>query len=132
MIRPKRLNCVGIVVRDLQASLVWYKQHFGFEKLFDVSNGVVIGADGVELWLAQADDPDNAKRANTKEDICIRLLAFEVSPEDLAHAETEFSQDKDIVWIDHPRYESCIIEDLDGHSIELYVDKPVPPPGKAK
>ena len=55
--------------------------------------------------------------------LCIRLFAFEVDEQDLMRAEDEFAEDKDIVWIDHPRYKSCIIKDLDGHSIELYVDK---------
>ena len=124
MIRPKKLNAVGIVVRDLEASLDWYKRHFGFEKLFDVSNGVVIGAGGVDLWVAQAKDPGNAKPTNTNRDICIRLIGFEVTEEELARAEAEFPEDKDIVWIDHPRYRSCIVEDLDGHAIELYIEKP--------
>lgn len=123
MIKPKKLNSVGIVVRDMATSLAWYKRHFGFEKLYDVSNGVIIGADGVDLWLAQANDPENARSSKTDEDICIRFFAFKVSQKELARAEAEFPEDKDIVWIDHHKYKSCIIEDPDGHSIELYVDK---------
>lgn len=126
MIRPKKLNAVGIVVRDLDASLAWYKKHFGFERLYDVSNGVVIAAGGVELWVAEADDPATARRAHTDRDICIRLLGFEVTDADLARMEEEFgAEDDDLVWIDHPRYRSCITEDPDGHAIELFVDKPV-------
>ena len=124
MIRPKKLNAVMLAVRDIERSLLWYEEHFGFERLFDVPGAVVIGAGGVELVLAQADDPANAKRPNEAKDICIRLFAFEVSTDDLARAETEFAEDKDVVWIDHPKFKSCIIEEPDGHSIELYVDKP--------
>ena len=123
MITPKKLNAVGIVVRDLERSLEWYRQKFGFEKLYDVSNGLVIGANGVDLWVAQADDPAHARRADHAHDICIRLIGFEVSEADLARVKAEFREDDDIVEIDHPRYKSCIIEDPDGHCIELYVDK---------
>ena len=121
MIRPKKLNAVGIVVRDLERSLAWYKEKFGFEKLYDVSNGVVIGSNGVELWVAQAKDPANARQSNTDQDICIRLIGFEVSEDDLARVKAEFPEDDDIVEIDHPKYKSCITEDLDGHAIELFV-----------
>ena len=123
MIKPKRLNTVGIVVRDLDRSLAWYKEKFGFEHLFDVSNGVVIGANGVELWVAQAKDPNTARQTNHENDICIRLIGFEVSEEDLARAKAELPEVKDIVEIDHPKYKSCIIEDPDGHPIELFVSK---------
>jgi len=123
MIRPRKLNAVGIVVRDLQRSVEWYKQKFGFERLFDVPNGVVIGAGGVELWVAQAKHPAAARQAHTDRDICIRLIGFEVSRSDLAGARAEFPEDEDFVEIDHPRYRSCIIEDPDGHAIELFVNR---------
>lgn len=123
MIAPKKLNAVGIVVRDLARSLAWYREKFGFKKLFDVSNGVVIGTGGVELWVAQAADPAGARQADADQDICIRLIGFEVTPDDLARVRTEFPEDDDVVEIDHPRYRSCIIEDPDGHAIELFVDK---------
>ena len=123
MITPRKMNAVGIVVRDLERSLAWYKQKFGFEYLYDVSNGVIIGAGGVELWLAQARDPASARQSDHDQDICIRLIGFEVSEDDLARVRSDFSEDSDIVEIDHPRYRSCIIEDPDGHAIELFVDK---------
>lgn len=123
MVTPKKLNAVGIVVRDLGRSLAWYRDKFGFEKLYDVSNGLIIGANGVELWVAQATDPGGARQADSAQDICIRLIGFEVSREDLARVHAEFPEDPDIVDIDHPRYRSCIIEDPDGHAIELYIDK---------
>ena len=123
MIKPKKLNAVGIVVRDLERSLAWYKAKFGFEHMYDVTNGVVIGAEGVELWIAQVKDPENAHHADHDRDICIRLIGFEVTEDDLAKVKSEFPEDNDIVEIDHPRYRSFIIEDPDGHAIELFVDK---------
>ena len=124
MIRPRKLNAVGIVVRELERSLEWYKQKFGFERLYDVSNGVIIGANGVELWVAQVKEPTTARQSDHDQDICIRLIGLEVSEKDLARVRTEFPEDKDMVDIDHPRYKSCIIEDPDGHAIELFVDRP--------
>lgn len=123
MITPVKMNAVGIVVKDLDRSLRWYKTKFGFEKLYDVSNGMIIGVNGVELWIAEASNPEKARVSETAEDICIRLIGFEVSEEDLAKVKTEFPEDKDIVKIDHPKYKSYIIEDPDGHAIELFVDK---------
>jgi catechol 2,3-dioxygenase-like lactoylglutathione lyase family enzyme len=123
MILPKKMNAVGIVVRDLERSLRWYKEKFGFKKLYDVSNGLIIGSNGVELWIAQVNEPENAIIPDCAKDICIRLIGFEVSEEDLAKVKGEFPEDGDIVEIDHPKYKSYIIEDPDGHAIELFVDK---------
>ena len=58
IIRPKKMNAVILAVRDLQRSLTWYKEHFGFDKLYDVPNGVLIGANGVEVVLSQVDNPE--------------------------------------------------------------------------
>lgn len=123
MIKPKKMNSVILSVRNIEKSLNWYKEHFGFEKLYDVQGGVLIGADGVELMLSQVDDPQNARKTDEAKDICIRLFAFEVTQQELERAEEEFPQETDLVRIDHSRYKSCIIDDPDGHSIELYMDK---------
>ncbi|MFH1614737.1 MAG: VOC family protein [Planctomycetota bacterium] len=125
MIKPKKMNSVILAVRDIEESLAWYKKHFGFEKLYDVPGGILIGTDGVEIVLSQVNDPEDARKADEAKDICIRLFAFEVTPEELERAEKEFQEDADLVRIDHPKYKSCIIDDPDGHSIEMYVDKAV-------
>lgn len=123
MLNPKKLNAINIAVRDLDRSLKWYREHFGFERLFDVEGGVVIGADGVELVVSQVDNPAHARLVDHAKDVCVRLFAFEITEEDIARVKDEFPEDKDIVEIDRPKYKSYIIEDLDGHCIELYVDK---------
>ena len=124
MIRPKKLNGITMSVRDIQRSMTWYKEKFGFEKRLDDapnSSGVIIGAGAVELCLQQIDDPGGARTVNHGKDICVRLIAFEVAEADLSRVEAEFPEDKDIVVLDdHPRYRSRIIEDPDGHCIELY------------
>ena len=122
MIKPRKMNAVMIAVRDIDKSLAWYKEHFGFERLYDVQGGVLIGANGVELVLSQAND-SQAKKSDEASDICIRLFAFEVSQQDLERAKEEFPEETDLTWIDHPKYKSCILDDPDGHSIELYVEK---------
>jgi catechol-2,3-dioxygenase len=122
MIKPKKMNAVMLAVRDIEKSLAWYKKHFGFERLYDVQGGVLIGADGVELVLSQANNPENARKADEAKDICIRLFAFEITQQELERVEKEFPEETDLVRIDHPRYRSCIIDDPSGHSIELYVD----------
>ncbi len=125
MIKPKKMNSVILAVRDIEKSLAWYKKHFGFERLYKLQGGVLIGADGVELVLSQANKPRDARKADEAKDICIRLFAFEITQQELELAEKEFPEEADLVRIDHPRYRSCIIDDPDGHSIELYVDKAV-------
>lgn len=125
MIKPKKINSVILAVRDIEKSLAWYNKHFGFERLYDVQGGVLIGANGVELVISQANNPEDARKADEAKDICIRLFAFDVLQEDLERAKEEFPEETDLTWIDHPRYKSCIIGDPDGHSIELYVDKAI-------
>ena len=123
MIRPKKLNAVNIAVRDLNRSLKWYREHFGFDRLYDVKGGIVIGTNGVELVVSQVDDPIHARLVDHAKDVCVRMFAFEIAEEELTRVKDEFPEDKDIVEIDHPKYKSYIIEDFDGHCIELYVDK---------
>ena len=76
MIKPKKMNAVILAVRDIEKSLAWYKEHFGFERLYDIQGGILIGADGVELVLSQVNNPENAKKL-TKQKIsasdCLRL-----------------------------------------------------------
>ncbi len=123
MIKLQRIGEVGLVVRDLRLSLDWYSRHFGMRHLYDVSNGVIIGVGDVELWLAEAGNPDSARASDTAGDICIRLVGFQVDEEDFDRILAEFSDDDDLIEVDHPLYRSCIIEDPDGHAIELYVQK---------
>ena len=45
-----------------------------------------------------------------------------MDPEELGRVEQEFAEDKDIVFIEKPKYKSYITEDPDGHAIELYAE----------
>ena len=130
MIKPKRFSAVVLAVRDVERSAAWYKEKFGFEKLYDDapnSPGVVIGRDGIELCLNPLDDPGSATDVDTKHQACIQLFCLEVEDSDLERIAEEFAEDHDIVVLDeHPKYRSRIVEDPDGHSIELIVKKSIP------
>jgi len=127
MIRPVRLNAITLSVRNLERSMAWYKEKFGFEKLFDDapnSKGVIIGAGRVELCLQPVENPQKAQTVDHGRQVCVRLIAFEVAEADLTRVAAEFPEDKDIVVMDdHPKYRSRIIEDPDGHCIELYAPR---------
>lgn len=116
------MNAVNLMVQDIDKSLEWYNTHFGFERMYDVEGGVLIGKDGVEIVLSPAGDP-NAPLADPTTERCIHTIGFEVSVEDLVKVKTEFIEDKDIVEIDHSNFRSFITEDPDGYCVELYVEK---------
>jgi len=127
MIRPKNLSAVVLSVRDIDRALAWYREKFGFERLYDDapnSKSVIIGTNGIVLALNPLDEPDRAASVDTRRQVCVQLFALEVEESDLARVEQEFPEDKDIVKLDdHPRYKSRIVEDPDGHAIELVVWK---------
>ncbi len=80
----------------------------------------MIGVNGIELVLNPLQNPDNATRVDTKRQVCVQLFSLEVDESDLERVEEEFPEDRDIVKLDdHPKYRSRIIEDPDGHAIEL-------------
>jgi catechol 2,3-dioxygenase-like lactoylglutathione lyase family enzyme len=127
MINPKQFSAISLTIRDLDRSLAWYREKFGFEKLYDDtpnSDGVVIGVQGVELILRQVADPAGCRTVDPARDICVPLFGFLVEASDLDRVEQEFPEDGDIIALDeHPKYRSRIIEDPDGHAIELVVER---------
>ena len=127
MIRPKNLSAVVLSVRDIDKALAWYREKFGFERLYDDapnSKCIIIGTNEIVLALNPLDEPGRATAVDTKHQVCVQLFALEVEESDLARVEQEFPEDNDIVKLDdHPRYRSKIVEDPDGHAIELVVWK---------
>jgi len=127
MIKPQKVSVIVLTVRDIERSLAWYREKFGFEKLYDDapnSDGIVVGANGVELVLKQSENPDTARPVDRSEQICCQVFGFEVDDADLARVEQEFPEDADIVRLDeHPRYRCRIIEDPAGHPIVLMVHR---------
>ena len=127
MIKPKSLGAVVLSVRDVEGSLAWYREKFGFEKLYDDapnSKGIAIGAGGVVLHLNPLADPSCATPVETSRQVCVQLFCLEVADADLDRVAQVFPEDDDIVALDHhPRYRSRIVEDPDGHAIELFAWK---------
>jgi catechol 2,3-dioxygenase-like lactoylglutathione lyase family enzyme len=123
MIVPKGLSGVVLSVKDVDRTLAWYRRKFGFEKLYDDapnSKGIIIGTNGITLALNPLDDPDNATDVDNARQVCLQLFCLEVDEADLDRVAAEFPEDKDIVVLDdHPKYRSRIIQDPDGHAIEL-------------
>jgi len=123
MIKPKSLSGVVLSVKDVDRALGWYREKFGFEKLCDDapnSKGVIIGTNGIVLGLNPLDDPDTATDVDNARQVCVQLFCLEVDETDLDRVAEEFPEDEDIVVLDdHPKYRSRIVEDPDGHAIEL-------------
>lgn len=117
MVKVKEVNAVVIFVRDLARSLEWYKKRFGFEKMYDVSEGVAIAANSdAELVLSEVGDGRG---------IAPISFSFEVTEEDLLRVQANFPEDDKAMWVYNPDYRSCLVDDPDGHRIELFVDKSV-------
>lgn len=127
MIKPRSLGAVVLSVRNVEDSLAWYREKFGFEKLYDDapnSKSIAIGADGVVVHLNPLADPAGATLVETSRQICVQLFCLEVPESDLDRVAQEFPEDDDIVVLDdHPKYRSRIVEDPDGHAIELFAWK---------
>ncbi len=124
MIHAKRIECADLSCRDRERTFEWYRRHFGFERMYEVSGGGwVIGREGVTVCLFQVADAATARDGYTGSEVAVRLFGFEVNEADFARLAEEFAADPELVWIDHPRYKSCITEDPDGHAIELIVSK---------
>lgn len=123
MIEARKFDSVTLAVGDLSRSMRWYEQKFGFVKLYDDapnSNGVIVGKNGVEICLRQIDRPDSAILVDHTKQVCVQLFALEVDEENLDRVPAEFQEDGEIVVLDgHPQYRSRIVEDPDGHCIEL-------------
>jgi len=73
MIEPIELNCITLSVRDIDRSMQWYKNIFGFEKLYDDapnSKGIVIGSNNIQICLAPIDS--SAPTVDHPKTVCVR------------------------------------------------------------
>ena len=128
MMTPRKLSAVVLRVRDVDRALARYREKSGFEKLYDDapnSKAVIVGTKGGRLALKPLEDRESATTVDTRHQACVGLFCLEVEESDLSRAAGEFAEDGDIVEVDdHPKYRSRIVEDRDGHAIELIVWKP--------
>ncbi len=122
MIRANCLNAMNLKVRDLEASLRWYREHFGFERQYAVEGGIVVSSGGMDLALSPHADPA-APLADPREVRCIHTLGFQVSEVEFRKARQEFAADPELVEFDQAEFESFITCDPDGYCVEIYFDK---------
>ena len=122
MIHVKQMNAVALKVADLQRSMDWYHEHFGFEYRYEAEGCVVVGVRNVELVLSPHSNPE-APIADPTEVRCIHTLGFEIPEAEFQKLRDEFSEDDDIQEFDQPEFRSIITCDPDGYCVELYCRK---------
>ena len=118
MIHLTQMNAVALKVADLQRSMDWYREHFGFEYRYEAEGCVVVGVRNVELVLSPHDNPD-APLAEPKLVRCIHTLGFEIPESEFDKLRAEFSDDDDLEF-DQEEFRSIITADPDGYCVELY------------
>lgn len=113
------------MVRDLNESISWYQRHFGFEEQYAVEGGTLISVGGIELVLSPASDW-NLPLANPSDQLCIHTLAFEIDKTEYEKAKGTFASGEEYTEIEHPNFQSIIVNDPNGYCIELYFGKTPP------
>jgi catechol 2,3-dioxygenase-like lactoylglutathione lyase family enzyme len=121
MIPLLRLNAMNLKVRDMDASLAWYRRHFGFAPRYAVEGGLVIAVHGIELILSPHDD-STAPLADPRTCRCIHTLGFEVAEDAFAAAKAAFAGEE-MVEFDQPEFASFIVSDPDGYCVEIAYNK---------
>ena len=122
MIQIRRMNCVALKVADIQRSMDWYREHFGFEYSHDAEGCVVVRTGNTELVLSPHDRPD-APLADPRKVRCIHTLGFEIPESEFGKLKDEFSEDDGLVEIDQDEFQSVITCDPDGYCVEVYYNK---------
>ena len=122
MIKIKCLNAMNLKVRDLEPSLRWYREHFGFECRYEVEGGVVVSAGGIDPVLSPHGNPV-APLADPGTVRCIHTLGFEVSESEFRRARQEFADDPELVEFDQPEFRSFITSDPDGYCVVIYFNR---------
>jgi len=122
MIDIKQMNAVALKVSNLERSMEWYGEHFGFEYRYKAEGCVIVGVRNVELVLSPHDNP-NAPLANPREVRCIHTLGFEILECEFDKLRDEFREDGEMVAFDQEEFQSIITSDPDGYCVELYYRK---------
>lgn len=122
MIDLQQMNAVALKVRDLDRSMAWYREHFGFEYRYKAEGCVIVGVRNIELVLSPHDNPD-APLADPDQVRCIHTLGFEIPEHEFHKLRDEFKGDEDIVEFDQDEFQSIITSDPDGYCVELYCRK---------
>ncbi|WP_420574876.1 VOC family protein [Kordia sp.] len=116
------LDHVAILVKDMDASVAWYKKVLGLKryqvpKWGDFPIFMLSGKTGIALFPANTNDP---KLEPTSNNVKIDHFAFQVSNEAFEKARKHYeSLGLDYVFKDHYYFHSIYTKDLDGHNVEL-------------
>jgi catechol-2,3-dioxygenase len=116
------MSAVALKVRDLERSMAWYREHFGFEFRHEADGCVVLGVRNVELVLSPHTNPD-APLADPNAVRCIHTLGFEIPESEFHRLRAEFAADPEIVEFDQVEFRSLITSDPDGYCVELFYNK---------
>jgi catechol 2,3-dioxygenase-like lactoylglutathione lyase family enzyme len=119
MFKVKGVDHVGLAVKDVQKSVLWYQEIFGLERLYEDVWGDfpgVVGIGDTSVAFFPKDDPD----VPLPDGLPIHHLAFRVDRENF-NAAQETLRDKSIEFEfqDHKVVHSIYFYDPDAHLIEL-------------
>lgn len=116
------LDHVAIRVKDINASVAWYKKVLGLkryqlEKWGEFPIFMLSGKTGIALFPANTNDP---KLDTTSNNVKIDHFAFQVSQEAFAKARQHYESLQLVYdFQDHHYFHSMYTKDLDGHVVEL-------------
>lgn len=116
------LDHVAIRVKDMEASINWYQNIFGFkkyklEKWGEYPVFLMAGKSGIAMFPANAKDPEVMEFSKN---VKIDHFAFNVTNTNFKKARAKYEQlGLDYIFKDHHYFHSIYIKDLDGHTVEL-------------
>ena len=124
--QPGFLDHVAIRVKDMEASVRWYKQVLGLRKYSFKEWGtypvfMMAGTSGVALFPEKSSSEDRS----LQEKRCVDHFAFNVSMTDLEEAKSHYDAlGLEFKEQDHFFFISVYTTDPDGHTVELTALKP--------
>ena len=116
------IDHVALAVRDVAASVAWYQEVLGLERMFAESWGeypavVGKGTTAVALFPVESDDP---KPRPSRDVLAMRHLAFRADRENFLEAQAELTAGGiEFECQDHAVAHSIYFDDPDGHQIEI-------------
>ena len=123
MFRVRRIDHVALTVKDIAASVAWYREILGLERRHENVWGstpamMYAGETGVALFPAST---PNLKPAPERQNSAVmRHLAFQVDRDNFLRAQAELrARGISFTFEDHAIAHSIYLNDPDGYEIEL-------------
>ncbi|MGD9525115.1 MAG: VOC family protein, partial [Gemmatimonadales bacterium] len=122
MFRVEGIDHVALLVRDVEASVRWYRDVLGLDRLHEDAWGsfpAVVGTGGTSLALFPVASATPQPPPGT-DTICMRHVAFRVDRDNFLAAQADLDR-RGIPFRseDHQRAHSIYFEDPDGHQLEI-------------